>query len=29
MNKRISKKKKDKTVIVLVPVRVKVDGKKK
>jgi len=29
MNKRISRKKKDKTVIVLVPVRVKVDGKKK
>ena len=29
MNKRISRKKKDKTMIVLVPVRVKVDGKKK
>ena len=29
MNKRISKKKKDKTMIVLVPVRVKVGGKKK
>ena len=29
MNKRISKKKKDKSRIVLVPVRVKVGGKKK
>ena len=29
MNKRISRKKKDKTMIVLVPVRVKVDGKRK
>ena len=29
MNKRISRKKKDKTMIVLVPVRVKVGGKKK
>ena len=29
MNKRISRKKKDKTMVVLVPVRVKVGGKKK
>ena len=29
MNKRISKKRRDKTMVVLVPVRVKVNGKKK
>ena len=29
MNKRISKKRRDRTMVVLVPVRVKVNGKKK
>ncbi len=29
MNKRISRKKKDKTMVVLVPVRVKVGGKRR